>query len=193
MPQTKHPLDLHKLRKQIRQQRRALSPEQQTLAAKRLRKKLVNSPLFLRSKHIAFYLPNDGEIDPTPVMEEAWKRGKTCYLPALTPLGKKLLFVRFEKGDKLVPNKFKIPEPKPLKHQCRQAWALNLVITPLVAFDNTGGRLGMGGGYYDRSFSFLRQKQAQKPSLLGVAHAFQERQELPRQAWDIPLDAIFTD
>lgn len=193
MPQTKRPFDLRKLRKQIRQQRRALSPQQQTLAARRLRKKLVCSPLFQRSQHIAFYLPNDGEIDPTPVMEEAWKRGKTCYLPVLTPLGQKLLFVRFEKGNELVLNKFKIPEPNPLKHQCRQAWALDLVITPLVAFDNTGGRLGMGGGYYDRSFAFLRQKRAQKPSLLGVAHVFQERLELPRQAWDIPLDAIFTD
>lgn len=193
MPQAKPPLDLRKLRKQIRQQRRALSPQQQTLAARRLRKKLVCNPLFQRSRHIAFYLPSDGEIDPVPVMKEAWRRGKTCYLPVLTPLGQKLLFVRFEKGDRLTPNKFKIPEPNPLTQPCRQAWALDLVITPLVAFDKTGGRLGMGGGYYDRSFAFLRQKRAQKPNLLGVAHTFQERQELPMQAWDIPLNAVFTD
>ncbi|MBL4607240.1 MAG: 5-formyltetrahydrofolate cyclo-ligase [Pseudomonadales bacterium] len=193
MPQTNPPLDLRKLRKQIRQQRRALNPQQQTLAANRLKKKLIRSPLFLRSRHIAFYLPNDGEINPTPVMEEAWKRGKFCYLPVLSPFGGKLLFVRFEKGDELILNKFSIPEPNPLKNRCRQAWALDIVITPLVAFDNTGGRIGMGGGYYDRSFAFLKQKRAQKPKLLGVAHTLQKRQQLPIQPWDIPLDAVFTD
>ena len=191
-PPAKAPLNLRKLRKQIRQQRRALTPHQQTIAADRLRKKLLSSPLFLRSQHIAFYLPNDGEIDPTPVMKEAWKRGKTCYLPVLTPMGKKLLFVRFGKDDELIQNKFGIPEPIPFNFLRRPAWALDLVITPLVAFDKSGGRLGMGGGYYDRSFAFLRKKQAQKPSLIGVAHEFQERQALPMQSWDIPLDAVFT-
>ena len=186
-------IDPYQLRKQLRQQRRDLDPEQQRLAKNRLSKKLTCSPVFQRSRHIAFYIPSDGEIDPTPVMEESWKRKKICYLPVLTPLFRKLLFVRFNFGDELILNKFGIPEPNPFINRCIPPWALDLVITPLVAFDAKGSRLGMGGGYYDRSFAFLKQARTKKPTMLGVAHRFQKQEGLAKQPWDIPLDEVITD
>lgn len=189
-----NPLDLNSYRKSIRALRRQLDPEQQRQAARQLNKHLASSLLFIRSKHIAFYLPNDGEIDPTPLMERAWQQKKICYLPVLAPRDKKLLFVPYNRDDELRFNQFGIPEPLLQPHKVRPAWTLDLVITPLVAFDLQGNRLGMGGGYYDRTFAFMqRSNKPKKPRLLGVAHAFQQSETLPHQAWDIPLTAIFTD
>ena len=187
-------IDLRKLRRKIRQQRRQLDPLQQKRAASRLCKSVTNSTVFQRSRHIAFYLPSDGEIDPTLALEEACRRKKICYLPVLAPLSRQLLFVRYKPGDTLVLNRFGIPEPNPLTNQSIKPWALDLVVTPLVAFDAKGARLGMGGGYYDRSFAFLKRSRIKKPTLLGVAHQLQRHPtSLPEQPWDVPLDKTLTD
>lgn len=187
-------LDLKAFRKKIRLLRRQLRPDQQHKAASQLCKTLGSSPIFLRSRHIAFYLPNDGEIDSTLLMERAWKLKKTCYLPVLAPLDKKLLFVSYNKGDELRFNQYGIPEPLLQPDKTRAAWTLDLVITPLVAFDLQGHRLGMGGGYYDRTFAFIQKANKPKtPKFVGVAHAFQQCPALPRQIWDVSLDAVFTD
>jgi len=187
-------LDVYSLRKKIRKTRRQLRPDQQNKAAYHLSKTLGSSPLFLRSQHIAFYLPNDGEIDPSLLMARAWQHNKTCYLPVLAPLSEKLLFVRHDAGDALMLNQFNIPEPIFRQQNTRQPWALDLVITPLVAFDIFGNRLGMGGGYYDHTFAFLHSaKTRKKPKLIGIAHSFQQTANLPCQSWDVPLDGVFTD
>lgn len=187
-------LDLAHYRKKIRLLRRQLRPDQQQKAAAQLCKTLSSSPIFLRSQHIAFYLPNDGEIDPTLLMERAWQQKKTCYLPVLAPLDKKLLFLPYHKDEPLQLNQFRIPEPLLQPDKIRAAWTLDLVITPLVAFDLQGNRLGMGGGYYDRTFAFIQKaSKPKKPKFVGVAHAFQQCPALPRQDWDIAMDAVFTD
>ena len=182
------------LRQKMRQQRRMLSPQQQRKASENLCKRLRCHPIFLRSRHIALYLPNDGEIDISPLMELAWQRKKICYLPSLAPFNNKLIFTQFNKNDTLNLNRFGIPEPDPLTAKIRQARALDLVLTPLVAFDLNGGRLGMGGGFYDRSFAFIKKdKRCHSPALIGVAHDFQQVQNLPVNSWDIPMSAIVTD
>lgn len=191
---TLNSLDLKLFRKKIRLLRRQLRPEQQHKAASRLCKTLGSSPIFLRSRHIAFYLPNDGEIDPIPLMERAWQQQKTCYLPVLSPLDNKLLFMPYYKNDPLQLNQFRIPEPLLQPDKIRTAWTLDLIIAPLVAFDLQGNRLGMGGGYYDRTFAFIQKANKPKtPKFVGVAHAFQQCPALPRQNWDVSLDAVFTD
>jgi 5-formyltetrahydrofolate cyclo-ligase len=71
---------------------------------------------------------------------------------------------------------------------------LDLVLTPLVAFDAQGHRLGMGGGFYDRSFAYLlRHSRWLRPRLIGLAYDFQRQTRLPHQPWDVPLHAIATD
>jgi len=182
------------LRRQLRQARRALTPREQRAASERLLRQLAHHPLFRRSRHIAFYLANDGEIDPAPLLERAARAGKRIYLPVLHPLGHdRLLFLRHRPGDRLIPNRYGIPEPALRGGRRAPPWRLDLVCLPLVAFDARGNRLGMGGGFYDRTFARAPRARALRPRLVGLAHHFQQVASLPAEPWDIPLDAIATD
>ena len=177
----------------MRQRRQALSPRQQAQATQRLCRHLARSNLFVRSRHLALYWPNDGEINPLPLAERAWTMGKHCYLPILHPnQPRRLWFGLWEPGQDLPPNRFGIPEPAFKTAQRLAADQLSLVLMPLVAFDRSGGRLGMGGGFYDRSFAFKRHSN-KGPQLLGLAHRCQETEALTRETWDIPVDAVVTD
>jgi 5-formyltetrahydrofolate cyclo-ligase len=183
------------LRRELRQQRRALSTQQQHIAAIALDRVLGRHPLFLRSKHIAIYLPNDGEMDLTPLLQRARAMGKQCYLPVLSPLyHNRLWFAPYHADSTLSLNRFGIPEPDGNYEQMRPVWTLDLVLTPLVAFDTQGNRLGMGGGFYDRTLAYLTRRQHwRKPRLLGTAHAFQQVSQLPHEHWDIPLQGVVTE
>lgn len=182
------------LRRQMRSQRRALSAYEHRLASDRALDKILHHPVFLRARHIALFLPNDGEIDISELMPVAWAMHKHCYLPVLASPGQRLTFAAMEKNTRLELNRYGIPEPVTSRRHHRQPQQLDLVLTPLVAFDEQGNRLGMGGGYYDRSFAFLRRRQHWcKPRMLGVAHDFQRVGKLPRQPWDVPLHGVFTD
>jgi 5-formyltetrahydrofolate cyclo-ligase len=192
------------LRQQLRQRRRQLSQPQQRRAAELLCKRLKSQPLFIRSRHIALYLANDGEIDPSPLIKAAWKLGKRCYLPVLQPgQENRLWFIRYEAGTPLIKNRYGIAQPRAQYRQSFPAKQLDLVLMPLVGFDNNGGRMGMGGGFYDRTFSFKNPTTAQRlannrrrscpPYLLGLAHECQQVEQLTLASWDIPLSAIATD
>lgn len=183
------------LRRELRQQRRALTAQQQQAAATALDRVLGRHPLFLRSQHIAIYLPNDGEMDLSPLLERALSMGKKCYLPVLSPLyHNRLWFAPYHSESRLSLNRFGIPEPDCNHAQMRPVWALDLLLTPLVAFDTQGNRLGMGGGFYDRTLAYLnRRRHWRKPRLLGTAHAFQQVAQLPCESWDIPLQGVVTE
>jgi len=183
-----------RIRQQLRQQRRGLSPAEQKQAAHSLCRQLVTSPLFLRSQRIACYFANDGEIDLQPVINRIWRMGKECYLPILGGLAhNRLDFVRYLRGEALLANRYNILEPE-ARHQSVPPWAIDLVLLPLVAFDIYGNRLGMGGGYYDRTLSYLRWRRWWRtPCLIGVAHDFQQIETLPSEAWDIPLNGVVTE
>ena len=117
------------------------------------------------------------------------------YLPVLSPYKPHgLVFVRWNKHTRFKNNRFNIPEPLIKRNQMKAARHLDLVVMPLLAFDAAGSRLGMGGGFYDRSFAFKqRMQRSQKPHLTGIAYEFQRVESLTRQDWDIPLDAICTE
>jgi 5-formyltetrahydrofolate cyclo-ligase len=183
------------LRRLLRAKRRALSPAAQRQAARDLYRQLAQHPLFRRARHIALYLPNDGEIDPVLLRHEAQRRGKQVYLPLLANWPRThMVFQRLERGETLRRNRFRIPEPHPSPARQRKPWALDLLLLPLVGFDDTGGRLGMGGGFYDRALAYrLRHRNWQKPVLLGLAHACQQVDCLPLESWDVPLHATVTD
>ncbi|WLI12868.1 MULTISPECIES: 5-formyltetrahydrofolate cyclo-ligase [Pseudomonas] len=183
------------LRRMLRKARRALTPSQQREAARGLYKQLARHPLFRRAKHISLYLPTDGEIDPRLLMRAAQRRGKATYLPVLSAWPRtKMVFQRIRPGEKLKPNRFRIPEPLHNIARQRKVWALDLVLLPLVGFDDVGGRLGMGGGFYDRSLAYLaRRKNWRKPTLLGLAHECQKVQRLAQASWDVPLQGTVTD
>ena len=181
------------LRQSIRKQRQALTTSESTTCAEQLAQHVRSSQFVSNSRHIAAYLPADGEIDPMPLVQYLWSLGKTIYLPVLVPFSKqKLWFAKFEAGDQLVYNRYGIAEP--LRRRLIKPCALDLVLTPLVAFDQAGHRIGMGGGYYDRSFAFLTGRQYwRKPHMLGLAFEFQKQGTIKPNAWDIPLTAIATE
>ncbi|MBM1192330.1 5-formyltetrahydrofolate cyclo-ligase [Pseudomonas weihenstephanensis] len=183
------------LRRLLRNARRELSPCAQRLAARGLYRQLAQHPLFRRAKHIALYLPTDGEIDPRVLLREAQRRGKAVYLPVLSAWPKtKMVFQRIAPDETLIPNRFRILEPRIHRARQRKVWALDLVLLPLVGFDATGGRLGMGGGFYDRSLAYLTRRQYwRKPTLLGLAHECQKVDSLMQASWDVPLQGTVSD
>lgn len=124
-------------------------------------------------------------------MEALWQDNKNCYLPILTA-EKSLLFVPFQQGDPLIPNQYGIGEPVN-QQQTISAEKLDMVILPLVAFDQRGNRLGTGGGYYDRSFAWKRNVRDKKPMMIGLGYAAQQADELPEEAWDIRMDGVITE
>jgi len=181
-------------RQQLRAKRRALTPEQQRFSGDQLGSILCNEGFFLRAKRIGIYLANDGEIDPGVVLATALKAGKSCFLPILHPLKKnKLYFGQYDSGTKMAKNRFGIAEPVLNSTQVAPPWSLDIIFMPLVAFDRQGNRMGMGGGFYDRTLAFMADSKRVKPKLVGLAHGCQEVETLSQQSWDIPLHLIATD
>jgi 5-formyltetrahydrofolate cyclo-ligase len=183
------------LRRMLRKARRELTPGEQREAARGLYRQLTQHPLFRRARHLSLYLPTDGEIDPRLLLRAAQRRGKITYLPVLSAWPRtKMVFQRIRPGEKLRPNRFRILEPRVNVARQRKVWALDLVLLPLVGFDDFGGRLGMGAGFYDRSLAYLaRRKTWRKPTLLGLAHECQKVERLDQASWDVPMQGTVTD
>ena len=175
--------------------RRSLSPRERRHRSAALNRHLFAQPLFRNSRRIAVYLPSDGEVETAAIIERAWAMGKEVYLPVLVPfLHNRLWFAHYLPDTRLVHNRFGIAEPRAAHRRRIPTHALDLVLAPLVGFDTSGNRLGMGGGFYDRSFSFLtRRRHWRKPQLVGLAYEFQRVPQLPAQTWDVPLSAVATD
>lgn len=186
--------DRRQLRQRIRAERRALSELQQRIASHKLCANVRSMQAFSRAKRIAVYLASDGEIDLKPLIELCWKLGKSVYLPVLHPVRhNRLWFTPYTPNTKLTHNRYKILEPA-RQYPGAPAWALDLVLMPLVAFDSACNRMGMGGGYYDRTFAFTLKRQGLKgPKLVGMAHELQRVEKLSLADWDVPLKAVVTD
>lgn len=187
--------DYSALRQQLRASRRALSDEERALRSQEAVQKLTHHRLFLSARHVACYLPNDGELDLTYLISQAWSMGKSVYLPVLSIHHRNHLhFLTYRPDDELVINRFGIPEPALHSRNMIDIKRLDLVLMPLVGFDSQGNRLGMGGGFYDRSFAFLKRRQKwRKPSLIGAAYASQEVGQLNQNSWDVPLTGVMTE
>ena len=183
----------NQLREAIREQRRSIEPLEAGRCAELLARQVCAGRFAASNRHIAVYLAADGEIDPWPLIERLWQLGKKLYLPVLAPFSKDTLwFARFESGERMAFNRYGIPEPE--RRRLIKPCNLDLVFTPLVAFDSKGNRLGMGKAYYDRSFAFLgRRTHLYKPKLVGLAYQFQQQPAISANSWDIPLHAVVTE
>ena len=186
----------HIQRRLLRRQRAALTPQVQQQCADAMARNLSQQSVFRNARHIALYLPVRGEADPRGIRRHALPR-QQFYLPVLAPFrhDKRLWFIRWNAQTRFRLNRFRIPEPLPRYRQQRAARWLDLVITPLVAFDRSGTRMGMGGGFYDRSFAFKRRAtlHTSRPPLIGIAYDFQAIDKLVRQPWDIPLNGLVSE
>jgi len=134
------------------------------------------------------------EFDASPIIETIWQAKKHCYLPILSENDKNpLIFSRYNSGDRLHANRYSILEPVNISCNNILPENLDIVITPLVAFDLHGHRLGAGGGYYDRTFAFLQAHPRERPCMIGLAYASQQADSLPTDPWDIPLHFVLTE
>jgi len=178
------------IRKSVRINRKELSKPFQHKAARALLLRLKESTLVNKSQHIALYLANDGELDLQPFINWCWQRKKMVYLPVLHPFcSGHLLFLLYEENSIMIKNRYGILEPKLSVNKVCPLPRLDLLFTPLVAFDNKGARLGMGGGFYDRTLANWQQHGIFP---IGLAHDCQQIDNVPVESWDIPLPKIIT-
>ncbi|MFV0261462.1 MAG: 5-formyltetrahydrofolate cyclo-ligase [Kluyvera sp.] len=184
------PHSRQEIRQLIRQRRRALTPQQQTLFGQQAAARMMAWPPVVMAQTVAVFLSFDGELDTQPLIEQLWRAGKRVYLPVLHPFSPgNLLFLHYHPHSELVMNRLKIREPQLDVRDVLPLNQLDVLITPLVAFDEQGQRLGMGGGFYDRTLQNWQQHGIQP---VGYAHDCQQVDALPVEQWDIPLPAAIT-
>jgi 5-formyltetrahydrofolate cyclo-ligase len=178
------------LRQRIRTERRALSPGTRAAADRSIAGHIRRLDVFRSARRIALFLAFDGEPSLTPLIESAARSGKRLYAPVITRA--RMRFAELELGGPLGTNFFGIQEPHlgdPIDPR-----RLDLVLTPLVAFDDRGVRIGVGRGYYDRCFRFLHGRSAWKrPKLLAVAYELQRVPVIEENVWDVPLWGAVTE
>lgn len=139
---------------------------------------------------IGVYCAFDGEPSLDALVVDAHRRGKRVYSPVLSRA--RMSFARLLPRARLERNAKGFAEPAGAATVDPRS--LDLVLTPLVAFDARGVRLGFGGGHYDRCFSFLRTRHAWfRPKLVGVGYAFQQLANIEMQPWDVPLWGAVTN
>ena len=181
------------LRRQMRATRRALPPETRRLASIAAAVRLADSPRYRSARRIAVYVAMDGELDPTPFVMRARSDGRELYLPVLPQGEGPMSFLPYAQDAALTPNRFGIPEPAADPARVRPGTDMDLVLTPLVAFDLFGNRIGMGAGFYDRTFAFLKDTTRSQSPLIGYAYECQKVDAIDPQAWDVSLAGVATE
>ncbi len=187
--------DLHALRQAIKAKRAQLSLEQQAHAAQNLAKRILQEKCFQQAQHIGVYYPFAGEISLLNLVDQYRTQDannpaqKQFYFPLIA--AEQMVFVRVHADSQWQTNRFGILEPR--SNEVISAKDLDLVFCPLVAFDHQHNRIGQGGGYYDRYFSYKTTEPQAKPKLIGVAYDFQAVNTIQPEPWDIPMDAIFSE
>tara|TARA_B110000858_G_scaffold89711_2_gene103736 strand:+ start:294 stop:884 length:591 start_codon:yes stop_codon:yes gene_type:complete len=180
------------LRSSLREKRQALSIEQQMAASLALFNMLGNQDFFRVAQSIGFYQVADGELDPRMLLDLALSEGKSCFLPVIQQDNPEFVsFAPYDANTELVPNKWGIAEPP--ASEVISPTNFDVVFVPLVAFSKDCFRLGMGKGFYDRTFSFKIFNRRSSPLLVGLAHECQLVDSFPVESWDVRLDAVATE
>lgn len=165
-----------------------MTAAQQAQAAQQLADLLLPELLSRQIKHLALYLSNDGELDTFPLIQALWQHDIRVALPVLHPFSPgHLVFLQYRANSPMTENRYGIREPRLDVTQLVPLQQLDLILTPLVAFDLQGNRLGMGGGFYDRTLA-----NPLVPPAMGIAHVCQQVPALPVETWDMPLAEVVT-
>lgn len=184
------------LRQRLRKIREAHTPLQQSLKAESTAQHFEKWAAQRPAENIASYLTHTGELPTHAINQAVWKQGHRLFVPMLyhTP-PQSLRFQPYNVGTPTRDNKYGIAEPAQDEKYSRPAREMGTILMPLLGFDTKGNRLGMGGGYYDRTLEFILDHAfgQPRPFLLGLAYDAQEVKALDRNPWDVPLDAVLTE
>ena len=182
---------MNELRMSALRARREMDPDERAELSELICERVVRSRIFFASKAIACYLPMADEVDTRGIIEAGWRANKRIFVPVLRKRGK-MLFCELDHGTSLIRNRYGVWEP--IDGALIQPRQLDVAITPTVAFDENNNRIGMGGGYFDRCFAYLRLRQFWfRPKLIGVAFECQKVEKISPNPWDIPLYRVFSD
>lgn len=184
------------IRKQKRQARKSLPTAEKQRKSQQVCERVISSQDFQQAQHIGAYLCMPEEVDVRAIIEAAWEADKQVYLPVVVGWGQALQFAPYTATTHLVKDMLDIDIPAVDKKCYVPAQTLDMVVTPLVAFDNLRNRIGMGGGFYDRTFAFKEEnpKLGNKPVLMGVAFETQRSKEtIGANPWDIRPDSIISE
>jgi len=180
-------------RAQMRERRAGLGAAERLAAANGVAASLGQLPEFLVDQRVAGYWAVGGEVPLLAAVARLNARGQQYCLPIVDE-DRRLRFAPLRPNAELRMNRYGIPEPRHDAADLLAPQDIDLVLLPLTAFDRSGRRLGMGGGYYDRSFAFLHDMaRPAQPLLVGIGYAFQEVAMLPARDWDVALDFIATE
>ncbi|WP_353143640.1 5-formyltetrahydrofolate cyclo-ligase [Acinetobacter pragensis] len=183
--------DLNSLRKNLRKQRRALNQFQQKQSEQAVLNQLIRIPEFQQAHKIGLYLHAFGEIHTHKIMEYCFAHGKAVFLPMICNMNQRLTWVQISqhqyRSKRFSHHPLGMKEP--MAARGLHVSKLDVLIMPLLACDDTGTRIGMGGGFYDKTLATA----AKRPYRLGLAHDFQlQHSRIQREAWDQPLDGLLT-
>lgn len=176
------------LRRELSAKRRALSTKQQKLHALGLAQQFARSPWAWRTSRMASYLAGNGELDPVLINQQALATFRTIAVPVVR--AQQLEFFQLEVHTRFTQNRFGLREPD-TSAKFVDTRSIGIMLLPLLGFDESGNRLGMGGGFYDRHLGNL--PPGLRPTLIGVGHECQGVDSLDAQPWDIPLDGLLTE
>lgn len=185
---------ISELRKNIRSARRAVGPQLRQQHSSTICQRISELDSYQAATRIAAYLAFDGEADPMELMVAAVDQGKQVFLPVIVGKSKPLAFAPWTPATPMEKNRFNILEPQVDQADWISADQLDYVVNPLVGFDEHRNRIGVGGGFYDRTFAFLNEPaQSKSVQLVGFAFELQKIPSIQPQEWDIRLDAVVTE
>jgi len=173
------------LRHLLRVRRASLTADERAAAETAITVLIAGLPVLQNAAFVAGYRATRGEANIDASLALVGERGTVVTVPRV--VGERLEFLPWDPSAETTIGSFGIEEPVngiPVPFARHTA-----VLTPLVAFDRMGRRLGQGGGFYDRMMS---KADKTRPVMIGVAYAFQEVEEVPSEPWDQPLDAVVT-
>ena len=173
--------DKKALRSQIRERKRAMTPEQIRISSEKLGEMLFASQLYQEASTIYGYLPYNQEVRTTFMLEQALKQGKKVAVPKI--FGEEMRFIYLEDLSMVEEGYSGIPEPIFDDPVAEDETAL--VLVPGLAFDAKGNRMGYGGGFYDKFFA----REPNHPTI-ALCYSFQMVEEIPVEAYDIPVDQV---
>jgi len=190
-PDTRNPITERKnaVRSSMRAQLQALTDAERAARSSAACARVLKSTAFQSAVCVMLYMPLRSEIDVMSVALEAFRLGKVVCVPRVADGGKSMHAVEIKSIDdeSMASDALGVPAPRSGREIMHES--IDLVIAPGVAFDVRGGRLGRGGGFYDR---FLA-KAHRHTTTIGVCFDFQLVDEIPTAADDIPVQAVVTD